>query len=666
MTETVNTDAAQLANAIRFLSIDAVNRANSGHPGAPMGMADMAVALWTEHLRHNPSNPDWLNRDRFVLSNGHASMMLYALLHLTGYKLSIDDIKAFRQWHSITPGHPENFVTPGVETTTGPLGQGLATAVGMALAERVLAARFNRDGFDVVDHYTYVFIGDGCLMEGISHEACSLAGTLKLNKLIAFYDDNGISIDGPVDAWFSDDTGKRFAAYQWHVIDDVDGQDAMAVSAAIERAKASDKPTLICCQTAIGYGSPKANSAGAHGAPLGEENRAITADELGWKYRPFDIPQAIYDAFDGREKGEHLESAWNNLFARYERQYPALAAEFLRCSQGYLPADFITAMDDFISVCKDESNDSISTRKASEVVLNFLATQLPEMFGGSADLTGSNNTKHQHSVYFSNDNPSGNYLSYGVREFAMAAMMNGMANHGGLLPYGGTFLVFSDYARNAMRLSALMKARVIYVMTHDSIGLGEDGPTHQPVEHIASLRLMPNMHVWRPCGLLETAVAWKMAVQNQTGPTTLVLSRQNISKFNLKHIDLADIEKGGYVLQCGSDVTLIATGSEVEIAMQTAQLLSAQGITAQIVSMPCYECYRRQDRDYQRATIPGAQPRVVIEAGATMIWEGLVADNGFIVGMDCFGASASAKTLFEQFAFSAEGIAAQIKILLKR
>lgn len=653
----------QLANAIRFLSIDAVNRANSGHPGAPMGMAEMAVALWTQHLQYNPENPDWLNRDRFVLSNGHASMLQYSVLHLTGYDLSLNDIKHFRQWQAKTPGHPENFETPGIETTTGPLGQGIATAVGMALAEKILAAQFNRDDFNVVDHYTYVFMGDGCLMEGISHEACSLAGTYELNKLIVLYDDNGISIDGKVDAWFNENVPQRFEAYHWHVIRDVDGHDVNAVSEAIQAAKASDKPTLICCKTHIGYGSPKADSAAAHGSPLGEENRDLTAKALNWDYKPFEIPQSIYDAFDARSRGKTIEADWNQRFARYEQQYPELAAEFLRRMRGYLPQNFATDMQTLIQELQDNAGD-IATRKASENVLDFLGQRLPEMVGGSADLTGSNNTKHEHSQVFSPDHPAGNYFSYGVREFAMSAMMNGMANHGGLIPYGGTFLVFSDYARNAMRLSALMKERVIYVMTHDSIGLGEDGPTHQPVEHIASLRLMPNMAVWRPCDSVETAIAWQYAIENHNGPTTLALSRQNLIKPSRNSQQISDINKGGYVLQSGEDITLIATGSEVGLAIDVAKQLADKDISAQVVSMPCYDLYRLQDKDYQRATINPDKPRVVIEAGSTMVWEGLVANNGFIVGIDCFGASAPASELFKQFGFDAELISAQIQTFL--
>ncbi len=660
----MSVDNTQLANAIRFLSIDAVNRANSGHPGAPMGMADMAVALWQNHFSHNPNNPKWLNRDRFVLSNGHASMLQYSVLHLTGYDVSLDDLKSFRQWHSNTPGHPEIFETPGVETTTGPLGQGIATAVGMALAEKILAAQFNKEDYPIVDHYTYVFMGDGCLMEGISHEACSLAGTYKLNKLIVLYDDNGISIDGKVDAWFSDDTPKRFEAYGWNVIKAVNGHDTDAVSTAIDNAKKSDKPTLICCKTHIGYGSPKVDTAGVHGSPLGKENRQITAEKLGWEYPEFEVPESIYQAFNACEKGSAAEAKWNALFAKYEQQYPELAAEFLRRSRGFLPEDFSEKMDKFI-LDLQQTADNVATRKASEMVLDFVGELLPEMTGGSADLTGSNNTKHKSSRIFSHENPAGNYLSYGVREFGMSAMMNGMANHGGLIPYAGTFLVFSDYARNAMRLSALMKQRVIYVMTHDSIGLGEDGPTHQPIEHVASLRVMPNMMVWRPCDAVETAVAWQQALENNQGPATLALSRQNLAKPERDEQQIASIRKGGYVLRTGRDMTLVATGSEVELALSVAEKLADVSISAQVVSMPCYDIYRQQDEAYQEETIPSNKPRVVIEAGSTMIWEGLVANNGFVVGMDSFGASAPANILFEQFGFGVDTITERVKTFLQ-
>ena len=654
---------SQAANAVRFLSIDAVNRAKSGHPGAPMGMAEMATALWQNHFKHNPSNPDWLNRDRFVLSNGHASMLQYAVLHLTGYDVTIDDIKNFRQWQSKTPGHPENFETPGVETTTGPLGQGVATAVGMALAEKILAAQFNQENLEIVDHYTYVFMGDGCLMEGISHEVCSLAGTYQLNKLIVLYDDNGISIDGPVQPWFSDDTPKRFESYQWHVISDVDGHDINAVSKAIAAAKKSDKPTLICCKTHIGFGSPSVDSASAHGSPLGNENRQITAENLGWDYKPFDIPEDIYTTWDAKKVGDKDEAQWNALFAKYESAYPELAAEFLRRSNGHLPKQFSEKMAAFVTELQNNAAD-VATRKSSELVLDFIGEILPEMTGGSADLSGSNNTKHKSSKIFSTDNPAGNYFSYGVREFGMSAIMNGMANHGGLLPYAGTFLVFSDYARNAMRLSALMQERIIYVMTHDSIGLGEDGPTHQPIEHVSSLRLIPNMTVWRPCDTVETAVAWQQAVENRTGPTTLALSRQNLAKPSRNQTQIDNIKKGGYILQKGRDITLIATGSEVELAMHSAEKLGKQGISAQVVSMPCYDIYRIQDKDYQAQTIPPDKPKVVIEAGSTMIWEGLVAGNGFVVGIDSFGASAPAKALFKNFGFESQSIVDQVKIFL--
>lgn len=655
----------QLANAVRFLSIDAVNRAKSGHPGAPMGMADMAVALWHYHLKHNPENPNWLNRDRFVLSNGHASMLLYSLLHLTGYDLSINDIKNFRQLHSKTPGHPEAHETAGVETTTGPLGQGIAMAVGMALTEKLLASRFNQGDFNIIDHHTYVFLGDGCLMEGISHEACSLAGSYKLNKLIVLWDDNGISIDGPVALWFSDDTPARFRAYQWHVIENVDGQDSKAVSDAIEAAKQSDKPTLICCKTTIGLGSPKAGSEKSHGSPLGEAERDSTAEALGWAHSPFKIPEELYAQWDAKDKGESLEGTWQSQYEQYKQSHPALANELERRVNGLLPNDFIPLMQQHIAKLQAEGGD-IASRKASELVLNMMSDSLPELIGGSADLTGSNNTRIAGTALFTGDTPTGTYFSYGVREFGMSAIMNGMANHGGVIPFAGTFLVFSDYARNAMRLSALMQNRVIYVMTHDSIGLGEDGPTHQPVEHLASLRVMPNMLVWRPCDVVETAVAWQSAIENQTGPTTLALSRQNLLKQARDNDTLENIKKGGYVLQTGGDITIVATGSEVMLAKSVVDKLAEQGVSAQLVSMPCYELYRQQDKDYQNSVIPAAKPRVVIEAGSTLCWEGLVAGNGFVIGMDCFGASAPANKLFEYFGFDAEMITAQITTFLSK
>ncbi len=655
----------QLANAIRFLSIDAVSRANSGHPGAPMGMSDMAVALWKDHLSFNPNNPDWMNRDRFVLSNGHASMMLYSVLHLTGYDISIDDIKNFRKLHSKTPGHPENFETPGVETTTGPLGQGIAIATGMALSEKILAAQYNKDGLDIINHYTFCFLGDGCLMEGVSHEACSLAGNYKLNKLIALYDDNGISIDGKVTPWFGDDTPARFESYGWNVIRNIDGNNADKVSKAISDAKNSDKPTLICCKTTIGIGSPKAGSEKSHGSPFNAEERESTAKKLNWNFKPFEIPAEIYSELDNKENGNKIESQWNEKFAKYKESYPEQATELERRMQGYLPDDFSAQMDNFAKeLQKNAANDA--TRKASENVLNFMSKMLPEFVGGSADLTGSNNTRSTSSVNFTTENPAGNYFSYGVREFGMSAIMNGMVNHGGIIPYAGTFLVFSDYCRNAMRLSALMQERVIYVMTHDSIGLGEDGPTHQPVEHVASLRLMPNMNVWRPCDSVETSVAWQLSIENSTGPSTLALSRQGLQKPERNEEQIENIKKGGYTLRSGSDITIIATGSEVELAMKTADKLEDQGISVQLVSMPCYDIYKKQDKPYQDSTVPANQPRVVIEAGSTDIWGGLIAGNGFVVGMDCFGASAPANELYPYFGFDDTIIAAQIKTFLKR
>ncbi len=659
-----NQEPNKLANAIRFLSIDMVNRANSGHPGAPMGMADMAVALWNNHLSFNPQNPNWINRDRFVLSNGHASAMLYSVLHLTGYDISTQDLKNFRKLHSKTPGHPEILDTPGVETTTGPLGQGIATAVGMALSEKILGAQFNKPNLDIINHNTYVFLGDGCLMEGISHEACSLAGAYKLNKLIVLYDDNGISIDGKVDPWFCDDTPARFESYNWSVIRNIDGHNSKDVSDAIEKAKKSDKPTLICCKTIIGYGAPKAGTSGVHGSPLGEDGREAAAKKLGWNDKPFVISDDIYSEFSKKEQGLAKENSWNELFDKYKSEYPKLASELKRRIDGYLPSSFTEEMNNFaISLQANAGNDA--TRKASEIALDFIGEMLPEMVGGSADLTGSNNTKHKSSVVFDTDKtPEGNYFSYGVREFGMSAIMNGMANYGGLIPYAGTFLVFADYARNAMRLSALMQQRVIYIMTHDSIGLGEDGPTHQPVEHLASLRIMPNMNVWRPCDGVETAVAWQLALEKKDGPSTLALSRQGLKKPMRTDEQVANIKKGGYVLETGTDITIIATGSEVELAMEVSKKLKENNISVQLVSMPCYELYRIQDKPYQEQTVPNKQPRVVIEAGTSLTWEGLVAGNGFVVGMDCFGASAPAEQLFEYFGFGSDAIKAQIMTFL--
>ncbi|MGE0072912.1 MAG: transketolase, partial [Thiomonas sp.] len=638
----------RLANAIRFLAIDAVEAAKSGHPGAPMGMADIAEVLWRNHLHHNPANPHWANRDRFVLSNGHGSMLIYAVLHLTGYDLPIDELKRFRQLHSKTPGHPEVGYTPGVETTTGPLGQGIANAVGMALAEKVLAAEFNRPGHTIVDHRTYVFLGDGCLMEGISHEACSLAGTLKLNKLIAYYDDNGISIDGHVEHWFSDNTAMRFRAYGWNVIGPIDGHDAAAVETATAEAKMSDKPTLIICRTTIGWGSPnKAGTHDVHGAALGAAEAEATRRVLGWDYGPFEIPADVYQAWDARHHGAKLEADWNARFAAYEAAHPELAAEFKRRMAGDLPANWGQTVQALYAKARGVTAPT-ATRKSSQIALETLVPALPGLFGGSADLTGSNLTavKDSHSFEKAAPGTAFNYLSYGVREFGMVAMMNGMALHGGFLPYGGTFLMFSDYSRNGVRMSALMKQRVIHVFSHDSIGLGEDGPTHQPVEQTPSLRLIPNLDVWRPADVLETAVAWKHAIERKHGPSALLLSRQNVA--STPHPEDAErlISRGGYVLseaQGGKpQIVLIATGSEVEIALKAQTLLAEQGIAARVVSMPCTNAFDRQDAAYRNEVLPAGVPRVAIEAAHPDFWRKYVGLDGGVVGISTFGESAPA------------------------
>ncbi len=654
-------DRRELANAIRALSMDAVQKAKSGHPGAPMGMADIAEVLWNDFLKHNPNNPKWWDRDRFVLSNGHGSMLIYSLLHLTGYDLSIDDIKNFRQLHSKTPGHPEYGYTPGVETTTGPLGQGITNAVGMALAEKVLAAQFNRDGHHVIDHYTYVFLGDGCLMEGVSHEACSLAGTLGLGKLIAFWDDNGISIDGHVDGWFTDDTPARFEAYGWHVVRNVDGHDPEAIAKAIREARSvNDKPSLICCKTVIGYGAPNlCGSHDCHGAPLGEDEVAATRENLGWKYPPFEIPDEIYAGWDAREKGARAEAAWSEKFAAYKAAHPDLAAELERRMKGEFPADWAEKARAVIAEMVTK-NDKMATRKASQAAINAYAPLLPEMLGGSADLTGSNNTDWKGSVSITNTVADGNYIHYGVREFGMAAMMNGMALHGGFIPYGGTFLVFSDYARNALRMSALMKLRTIYVFTHDSIGLGEDGPTHQPIEHVASLRMIPNMSVWRPCDLVETAVAWKAALERSDGPTSLILTRQNLEPQSRTEAQVADIARGGYILRdCEGtpELILIATGSEVALAMGAAEVLAGEGRKVRVVSMPSTDVFEAQDAGYRDQVLPAAvTARVAIEAGVTDYWRKYVGLEGRVVGIDRFGESAPASDLFKHFGFTVDNV----------
>jgi transketolase len=641
--------------------MDAVQKAKSGHPGAPMGMADIAEVLWNDYLRHNPANPAWADRDRFVLSNGHGSMLLYSLLHLTGYDLSTDDIKQFRQLHSKTPGHPEHGYAPGIETTTGPLGQGITNAVGMAIAEKALGAHFNRPGHTVVDHHTYVFLGDGCLMEGISHEACSLAGTLGLGKLIAFYDDNGISIDGHVEGWFTDDTPKRFEAYGWHVVRDVDGHDADAVKRATDQARAvKDRPTLICCKTVIGYGAPNlCGSHDCHGAPLGEDEVAATRENIGWKWEPFVIPQDIYAGWDARDKGARLEADWNERFAAYRAAYPDLAAELERRMAGELPADWEDKSNAFIDAVAAKG-ETVATRKASQNTLNGYGPLVPELLGGSADLAGSNLTIWKGSKGISKDDAAGNYLYYGVREFGMSAMMNGIALHGGFIPYGGTFLIFMEYARNATRMAALMKQRSIFVYTHDSIGLGEDGPTHQPVEQVASLRLTPNMSLWRPCDAVETAVAWKAAIERKAGPTSLILSRQNLAHQARTPEQLAAIRRGGYVLVDGGgtpEAIIIATGSEVALAVDAARQLADRGRRVRVVSLPCTDVFDAQDSAYRESVLPSSVgARVAVEAGIADYWYKYVGSNGRVVGMRSFGESAPAGALFKQFGFTVENV----------
>jgi transketolase len=680
----------QMANAIRALAMDAVQQANSGHPGAPMGMADIAVALWGEHLQHSPKNPHWANRDRFVLSNGHGSMLIYALLHLTGYDLPMQELKNFRKLHSKTAGHPEVGVTPGVETTTGPLGQGITNAVGMALAEKLLANEFNRPGHAIVDHHTYVFMGDGCLMEGISHEACSLAGAWKLNKLIALYDDNGISIDGQVAPWFADNTPARFKAYGWQVIGPVDGHDAAAVSQAIASAKLSaDKPTLIVCKTHIGKGSPnRANTAKAHGEPLGAEEIALTRAALGWPHAPFEIPKEVYAAWDAKKAGQQREAAWNTLFAAYKKAHPALAAEFLRRMKGDLPKNFAQSVVDAVIDAHTQAQ-TVASRKASQLALEAFTAALPEMLGGSADLTGSNltNTKSTPNlrvdlagqVVRNAEGQSGRHINYGVREFGMAAIMNGVALHGGYIPYGGTFLTFSDYSRNAIRMAALMKQRVIHVFTHDSIGLGEDGPTHQSIEHAASLRLIPNLDVWRPCDTAETTVAWAVALQNAQRPTALLLSRQNLpyapkptSAVVPDASGLDAISKGAYVLAEPLEVGLkkkpqaviIATGSEVQLALKAQALLAERKIAVRVVSMPSTTTFDRQSVAYKQAVLPPNVPRIAVEMGSTDGWwkYGVAA----VVGIDTYGESAPAPVLFEHFGFTAQNVADTVQAALGR
>ncbi|OQK22880.1 transketolase [Vibrio parahaemolyticus] len=661
-------DRKYLANAIRALSMDGVQQANSGHPGAPMGMADIAEVLWRSHLNHNPSNPEWADRDRFVLSNGHGSMLIYSLLHLSGYELSIDDLKNFRQLHSKTPGHPEYGYAPGIETTTGPLGQGITNAVGMAMAEKALAAQFNKEGHDIVDHFTYVFMGDGCLMEGISHEACSLAGTLGLGKLIAFWDDNGISIDGHVEGWFSDDTPKRFEAYGWHVIPAVDGHDADAINAAIEAAKADPRPTLICTKTIIGFGSPnKSGSHDCHGAPLGAEEIAATRKELVWEHGPFEIPQEVYAEWSAKETGAAKEAAWNEKFAAYEAAYPELAAEFKRRVNGELPAEWEEKASQIIADLQ-ANPANIASRKASQNALEAFGALLPEFMGGSADLAPSNLTMWSGSKSLEANDFSGNYIHYGVREFGMTAIMNGIALHGGFVPYGATFLMFMEYARNAMRMAALMKIQNIQVYTHDSIGLGEDGPTHQPVEQIASLRLTPNMNTWRPCDQVESAVAWKLAIERKDAPTALIFSRQNLAQQPRSAEQVADIAKGGYILKDSDgkpELILIATGSEVELAVKAAEQLTAEGKKVRVVSMPSTDAFDKQDAAYREAVLPSdVTARIAIEAGIADFWYKYVGFDGRIIGMTTFGESAPADQLFEMFGFTVENVVNTAKELL--
>ncbi|MCX0429979.1 transketolase [Aeromonas veronii] len=658
----------ELANAIRALSMDAVQKANSGHPGAPMGMADIAEVLWRSHLRHNPNNPKWADRDRFILSNGHGSMLLYSLLHLSGYDLSIDDLKNFRQLHSRTPGHPEYGYAPGVETTTGPLGQGITNAVGMAIAEKAMAEQFNQPGHDIVDHYTYAFMGDGCLMEGISHEACSLAGTLQLGKLIAFWDDNGISIDGHVEGWFTDDTVKRFEAYGWHVIPAVDGHSPEAINAAIEAAKAeTGKPTLICCRTIIGYGSPnKSGSHDCHGSPLGNDEIAAARAFLKWDHAPFVIPADIAAEWNAQEKGAALEADWAAKFAAYEAAHPTLAAEFKRRTAGELPANWAAESAKIIETLQ-ANPAKIATRKASQNSLEAFGKLLPEFMGGSADLAPSNLTMWSGSKSLTNDDASGNYIHYGVREFGMSAIMNGIALHGGFIPYGATFLMFMEYARNALRMAALMKQRAIFVYTHDSIGLGEDGPTHQPVEQIASLRLTPNMSTWRPCDQVESAIAWKHAIERTDGPTSLIFSRQNLAQMDRTAQQLADTAKGGYVLKdCAGtpELILIATGSEVELAVAAYEQLTAKGRTVRVVSLPSTDVFDAQSAEYKESVLPSSvTKRVAIEAGIADYWYKYVGFGGKIIGMTTFGESAPAELLFKEFGFTVENVVATAESL---
>jgi transketolase len=656
----------ELANAIRALSMDAVQAANSGHPGAPMGMADIAEVLWNSYLKHNPANPNWPDRDRFVLSNGHGSMLIYSLLHLTGYDLTVDDLKSFRQLHAKTAGHPEYGYAPGVETTTGPLGQGIANAVGMALAEKILSAEFNRENHKVVDHRTWVFLGDGCLMEGISHEVCSLAGTLGLGKLVAFYDDNGISIDGEVEGWFTDDTPKRFESYGWQVIPSVDGHDSEAIAAAIEAAMAdTDRPSLICCKTIIGKGAPnKQGTESCHGAPLGADEIAATRAALGWSFAPFEIPADIYAGWNAQEQGAAAEHEWKEMLAAYADSHPELAEEFARRMSGALPSNFESDMDDYIALCAETAAD-VASRKASQQTLNTLGPLLPELLGGSADLAGSNLTLWSGSKGVSAEEGAGNYIYYGVREFGMSAIMNGIALHRGFIPYGATFLIFMEYARNAVRMAALMRQRVVFVYTHDSIGLGEDGPTHQPVEQLASLRSTPNLETWRPCDTVESAVAWKMAVMREDGPSALVFSRQTLPHQYRAEEELAEIERGGYVLvsEVGElEAIIIATGSEVGLAVQAAAKLAESGRGIRVVSMPCAERFVAQDAEYRESVLPShVLARVAVEAAHADYWYKFVGLDGRIVGMQTFGESAPGDTLMKEYGFTLENVVAAVE-----
>ncbi|QLO79930.1 transketolase [Klebsiella grimontii] len=659
-----------LANAIRMLSVDAIQKANSGHPGAPMGMADIAEVIWRHHLRHNPKDPQWFNRDRYVQSNGHGSMLLYSLLHLTGYDVTMDDIRDFRQLHSRTPGHPEYGYTPGVETTTGPLGQGVANAVGMAIAEKALAAQFNKPGFDIVDHHTWLFMGDGCLMEGISHEACGLAGTLKLGYLIAVWDDNGISIDGHVEGWFSEDTAARFRAYGWHVIEGIDGHNPEAVDAAVREAKSvTDKPSLLCCKTIIGFGSPnKANSHDCHGSALGADEVALVRERLEWPYAPFEIPAAIYDTWDATAKGSADQKQWEELFAAYSKEWPDLASEFIRRMKGDLPTGWEEDMKKYILNLQAHPA-ALATRQVSQKCLNHFGGMLPELMGGSADLSPSNLTRFQKSVDFTAEHPEGNYISYGVREFGMSAIMNGLALHGGFIPYGGTFLMFMEYARNAVRMAALMKIRSVFVYTHDTIGLGEDGPTHQPVEQLASLRLTPNMETWRGCDQVEVSVAWQQAVERKDGPSALVLTRQPLDQQPRTATQLEEIARGGYILSdCEGkpELILISAGSEIELVVSAAKILRQEGRQVRVVSMPCTERFDKQDEAWQETALPkDVRKRLAVEASIAGFWQRYTGLDGKVIGMTTFGESAPAGILFDHFGFTKDNVLEQARALLQ-